>query len=142
MRKVSCFILVVSIFLFISCKGEPKRVTVQHILIAFKGTIPKEDVTRNRSEAELLAHEIFKRAKEGEDFDVLVKEYTDDQYPGIYNMSNIGIPPDQSKGEYSRSRMVKAFGDVSFALSINEIGLAEYDPEASKYGWHIIKRIE
>jgi parvulin-like peptidyl-prolyl isomerase len=37
--------------------------------------------------------------------------------------------------------MVKAFGDVSFKLQVNDIGLAEYDPEASKYGWHIIKRI-
>lgn len=142
MRKVSCFILVASIFLFFSCRGEPDHVTVQHILIAFKGSIPKEDVTRTRSEAEKLAHEILERAMKGEDFNALVKEYTDDQYPGIYEMSNIGVSPDQSKSEYSRSRMVKAFGDVSFALSINEIGLAKYDPEASKYGWHIIKRIE
>lgn len=128
--------------IFVFCKKKPDRVTVQHILIAFKGSIPKEDLNRNRDEAELLAKEIFERAKNGEDFDALVKEYTDDQHPSIYKMSNIGIPPDKSKEEYSRARMVKAFGDVSFKLGVNDIGLAEYHPEISKYGWHIIKRIE
>jgi len=138
------------LILFTSCKKEPEqvtvkepdRVTVQHILIAFKGSIPTESVTRTQAEAESLAQEIFERAQKGEDFDALVKEYTDDQYPGIYKMSNIDIPPDKEKKEYSRSRMVKAFGDVGFSLSVGGIGVAEYDPDASKYGWHIIKRLE
>ncbi len=142
MKKAICIMLLSVLPIFVSCKKEPDHVTVQHILIAFKGTIPKEDLTRNRDEAELLAKEIFERAKNGEDFDALVKEYTDDQHPGIYKMSNIEINPDKSKEEYSRARMVKAFGDVSFKLAVNDIGLAEYDPETSKYGWHIIKRIE
>ena len=142
MKKAICIMLLRVLPIFVFCKKEPDRVTVQHILIAFKGTIPKEDLTRNRDEAELLAKEIFERAKNGEDFDTLVKEYTDDQHPGIYKMSNIGIDPDKSKEEYSRARMVKVFGDVSFKLGVNDIGLAEYDPETSKYGWHIIKRIE
>lgn len=142
MKKAICIMLLSVLPIFVFCKKEPDRVTVQHILIAFKGSIPKEDLNRNRDEAELLAKEIFERAKNGEDFDALVKEYTDDQHPSIYKMSNIGIPPDKSKEEYSRARMVKAFGDVSFKLGVNDIGLAEYHPEISKYGWHIIKRIE
>ena len=142
MRKAICITLLAMLTVFVSCKKEPDRVTVQHILIAFKGSIPKEDLIRNRAEAELLAKEIFERAKNGEDFDALVKEYTDDQHPGIYKISNIGIEPDKSKEEYSRARMVKAFGDTSFKLGVNNISLAEYDPETSKYGWHIIKRIE
>ena len=142
MKKAICIMLLGVLPIFVFCKKEPDRVTVQHILIAFKGTIPKEDLTRNRNEAELLAKEIFERAKNGEDFDTLVKEYTDDQHPGIYKMSNLSIEPDKSKEEYSRARMVKAFGDASFKLGVNDIGLAEYDPETSKYGWHIIKRIE
>jgi foldase protein PrsA len=127
---------------FTCCKKEPKNVTVQHILIAFKGSIPKETVTRTQEEAEKLALEIFGRAKKGEDFESLVKEYTDDQYPGVYAMSNNNVEPNRDLGESSRSRMVKAFGDVSFKLSINGIGLAKYDPEDCKYGWHIIKRIK
>lgn len=121
---------------------EPDRVAVQHILISFKGSIPKPSVTRTREEAEKLAQEVFERAKKGEDFDALVKQYTDDEYPGIYRMSNIGITPDPSKQEYSRAGMVKGFGDVGFSLPVGGIGMAEYDPQKSKYGWHIIKRIE
>ncbi len=121
---------------------EPDRVTVQHILIAFQGTIPGEDITRTQEEARSLAQELLERARGGEDFDSLVKEYTNDQHPGIYKMSNSDIPPNEEEMEYSRTRMVKAFGDVSFSLPIGGVGLAEYDPEASKYGWHIIKRLE
>jgi len=128
--------------IFSSCAREPEHVTVQHVLIAFKGSIPKDEVTRTKEQAETLAEEIFVRAKQGEDFDALVKNYTDDAYPGIYSMSNVNIPPDEDKGEFSRTRMVKGFGDISFGLSKGEVGLAEYDPVGSKYGWHIIKRIE
>jgi parvulin-like peptidyl-prolyl isomerase len=121
---------------------EPERVTVQHILIAFQGTIPEAAVSRTQEEAKALAEEIFERAKRGEDFDGLVRKFTDDQYPGIYRMSNFDIQPDPSREEYARSKMVKSFGDVSFVLAVGGIGLAEYDPQNSKYGWHIIKRIE
>ena len=123
-------------------RAEPERVTVQHILIAFKGSIPDPKVTRSRAEAEALALKIFERAKAGEDFDALVKTFTNDEYPGIYSMSNRDVTPDPAKPEYPRARMVKAFGDVSFGLDIGGIGLAVYDPATSKYGWHIIKRLE
>lgn len=142
MKKTIWIILGIFLFLFISCKKEPRHVTVQHILIAFKGSIPKDSVRRTQFEAELLVKEIFMRAKEGQDFDKLVKNFSDDQYPGIYRMSNFDVEPDESEGEYPRSKMVKAFGDLSFRLSVDQIGLAKYDPETCKYGWHIIKRIE
>jgi len=121
---------------------EPDHVAVQHILIAFQGSIPEAKIIRSKEEAQKLAEEIFERAKKGEDFDALVKRYTDDQYPGIYKMANTGLTPDESKQEFSRTRMVKSFGDVSFSLAVNGIGIAVYDPQTSKYGWHIIKRIE
>ncbi len=122
--------------------GGPEHVVVQHILIAFKGSIPDAKVTRTREEAEKLAGETLARAKAGEDFDALVKALTDDQYPGIYRMANAGVTPDAAKEEYSRTRMVRGFGDVGFSLAIGEVGLAAYDPASSKYGWHIIKRLE
>lgn len=148
MKKLGWTILVVALFLCVSCKKEPvefkepDRVTVQHILIAFQGSIPEASVTRTQAEARALAAELFERARKGDDFDSLVKEYTDDQFPGIYSMSNHDVAPDEAKKEYPRARMVKAFGDVSFKIPVNGVGLAEYDPETSKYGWHIIKRIE
>ena len=121
---------------------EPEHVEVQHILISFQGAIPDEKVIRTEAEAQILAKELLARAKSGEDFDALVKEYTDDQHPGIYRMSNFGILPDAASQEFPRERMVKAFGDVSFSMNANEIGMATYDLAASKYGWHIIKRLK
>jgi hypothetical protein len=122
--------------------AEPEHITVQHILIAFKGSIPDPKVTRNREDAEKLALQIFERAKAGEDFEAMVKTYTNDSFPGIYKMANAGVTPDPAKQEFSRTRMVKAFGDVSFGLEVGGVGLAVYDPATSKYGWHIIKRLE
>ena len=85
---------------------------------------------------------MFKRAQAGEDFGALVKEYTDDSFPGIYKMNNFGLPADPAKQIFARDRMVPAFGDTGFPLKVGEIGLAEYDVHNSRYGWHIIKRIE
>jgi peptidyl-prolyl cis-trans isomerase C len=123
-------------------QAEPERVTVQHILIAFKGSLPDPKVTRSKEEAEKIALQIFERAKAGEDFAAMVKMYTNDSYPGIYKMTNKGVMPDKSKQEYSRTGMVKAFGDVGFSLEVGGVGLAVYEPATSKYGWHIIKRLE
>jgi parvulin-like peptidyl-prolyl isomerase len=139
-------LIVFSLFLLWSSSWaqaeEPQHITVQHILISFKGAVPDPKVTRTKQEAEALAKELFERAKKGEDFDALVKGYTDDQYPGIYNMSNFNVTPDSKKPEYSRSQMVKAFGDVGFSLKVGDIGMAVFNPETSKYGWHIIKRLK
>jgi len=123
-------------------QDEPERVTVQHILIAFKGSLPDPKVTRSREEAEKLALQVFERAKAGQDFAAMVKMYTNDSYPGIYKMTNRDVTPDRSKQEYSRTGMVRAFGDVGFSLEVGGVGLAVYDSATSKYGWHIIKRLE
>jgi hypothetical protein len=122
--------------------GEPERLEVQHILISFQGAIPKPEVVRSQAEAEALARELFQRARDGEDFDALVREYTDDEYPGIYRMANDGVTADRAAQEYPRAVMVKAFGDVSFGLAVGEIGMTTFDPATSKYGWHIIKRLK
>jgi len=119
-------------------------VAVQHILIAFKGTIPGPDgakVTRTKEEAEALAGKLFDQAKGGADFDALVKAGTDDEYPGVYAMTNFDLQPNKEQKEYSRGGMVRGFGDVSFGLPVGGIGLAVYDPLFSKYGWHVIKRV-
>jgi len=143
MRKMAGIAVLVIISGFLSGQvAEPEHVTVQHILIAFQGTIPDPGITRSLAEAQKLAQELLLRARQGEDFDALVKQYTNDAYPGIYSMANAGSAPDAANKEFSRTRMVKAFGDVSFGLKVGEIGMAAYDRVTSKYGWHIIKRIK
>lgn len=142
MKKFAVVLLLIIVSLALACKKAPERIAVQHILIAFQGSIPEAKVTRTQAEAEALAKDIFARARKGEDFDALVKQYTDDQYPGLYRMSNFNASPDASKQEYPRAKMVKSFGDVGFSLAVGGIGLAVYNPKDSKYGWHIIKRLE
>ena len=116
------------------------HIKVQHILISFAGKVPGKNITRTEDEARALAAQVFDRAKKGEDFDSLVKTYTDDRAPGIYALANSGVTP--SADEFSRDRMVPAFGEVGFSLAPGEIGMAPYDPARSPFGWHIIKRLE
>lgn len=146
MKSAASLSLIVTLWFLLAVlparADEPQRITVQHILIAFKGTLPQGNVTRTQKEAEALVKELIEKAKKGEDFDALVKKYTDDQHPGIYGMSNFGVVPDQSVPEYPRNRMVKGFGDVGFSLKVGEVGLAVYDPKTSPFGWHIIKRLK
>lgn len=126
---------------------EPDFITVQHILVGFEGSVGDKEIQRSKTEAEALAKTLLERAQDGEDFDALVKEYTDDSHPGIYQMANFFSQPDMSPEAvedkvFPRSRMVNAFGDVGFPLEVGEIGMANYDSNTSKYGWHIIKRIK
>jgi parvulin-like peptidyl-prolyl isomerase len=118
----------------------PLHVQVQHILIGFSGSIPGKNIARTEEEAKTLAYQILDRARRGEDFGDLVRTYTDDSPPGIYGMSGIGVAP--APGEYPRDKMVPAFGNVGFAISPGNIGIADYDPSTSPYGWHIIKRLK
>jgi parvulin-like peptidyl-prolyl isomerase len=122
--------------------GEPKEVTVQHCLIAFQGSLGDEPVRRTKEEAEKLAKDLMKMLEAGDKFDEIVRQFTDDSAPGIYAMANHGVTPDPTRSVSPRGGMVQAFGDVGFKLKVGEYGLAEYDPEKSKFGWHIIKRLK
>jgi len=119
---------------------EPDRVTVQHLLVSFSGRLPGKVVTRTKDEAATLVRELLERARRGEDFDALVKQYTDDQHPGLYTLVNRSRS--QAAGEYGREQLVAGFGDVSFHLEVGEVGLCQYDTSRSPYGYHLIKRIE
>ena len=122
-----------------SLEAEPNLVTVQHVLIAFEGTV--ENVTRSREAAEALAMEIFERAKHEEDFDALMEEYSDDRGGGIYGLVNDAEDADEARSIYPRKKMAQYFGDVAFTLDVGEVGLAHFDPNKCKFGWHVIKRI-
>jgi cyclophilin family peptidyl-prolyl cis-trans isomerase len=43
---------------------------------------------------------------------------------------------------FPRAQMMPGFGNVGFKLQVGEIGIANFDPKDSAYGWHIIKRYE
>src|SRR3954466_10976094 len=79
---------------------EPDHIQVQHILIGFTGSVQGKRITRSKEEAKTLAYQLLDQARAGADFDALVRQHTDDSPPGIYGMSNIGVPP--AKNEYAR----------------------------------------
>lgn len=123
--------------------AEPDFITVQHILIGFKGSVPGKNIIRTKEEAEALAKEVLAMAQAADaDFDALVKKYTNDSPPGIYKMANSNVKTGIPAGVYPRHKMVAAFGDVGFPLQVGQVGLANHDPEKSRFGWHIIKRIK
>lgn len=120
--------------------NEPEHIEVQHILIGFSGSVPGKPIRRSQEEARTLAYDLLKQGQGGADFNELVRKHTDDSPPGIYGMSNLGVTP--ARGEYARNGMVAAFGDVGFPLNVGDIGIADYDPRTSPYGWHVIKRLK
>jgi parvulin-like peptidyl-prolyl isomerase len=124
-----------------AANGQPAIITVQHVLISFEGS-ERSDQKRSRAEAEKLAFEIINRAKNGEDFEKLMKEFSNDPGGGTYTLVNDGLTANQAAGEYGRRGMVAAFGDVGFRIGVGEVGLADYDAKASPFGLHIIKRIK
>ena len=121
-----------------SSADQPQKIKVQHILIAFKGTIPGQE--RSKEDAEKLAKELFEKSKAaGADFEALVKEYSSDRPPGVYELTNFGTTAEA--GSFARDQMVPAFGDVGFTLKVGEVGLANFDAQKSPFGFHIIKRL-
>lgn len=128
----------------------PEVITVQHILVGFQGSVPGKDIPRTKEESQELAQQLLARARAGEDFAQLVQEFTNDQSPGIYAMSNFSVelsaedsaPNEKGEPIYPRAGMVRSFGDVSFSLEPDQIGMTEFDSTHSPYGWHIIKRLK
>lgn len=118
----------------------PDKVVVQHLLVSFAGRLPGRMIARSQSEAAALATSLLERARGGEDFDALVKEFTDDRHPGLYTMVGRGQVP--GPGEYGRDQMVAGFGDVAFSLSVGDIAVCDFDGVRSPFGWHLIKRVE
>lgn len=98
--------------------------TVRHILFLTKN---KSDSAK--IEVKATALKVLEKAKSGEDFEKLVKKYTED--PG--SKENGGLYEN-----FQRRHMVKPFEDVAFNASIGSIS----DLVETQYGYHIIKIID
>jgi peptidyl-prolyl cis-trans isomerase D len=104
-------------------RQDPKEtVTASHILFE----LPKTATPAQEAEIKAKAEAVLKRAKAGEDFAKLAKEYSDDT--GSKDQGG-------NLGAFSRDSVVKEFADAAFALKDGEIsGLVR-----TSYGYHIIK---
>ncbi|MDD5709855.1 MAG: peptidylprolyl isomerase [Candidatus Neomarinimicrobiota bacterium] len=101
---------------------QQETVSARHILFLTQGKNDQEkSVTRE------LAENVLERARSGEDFLLLVADYSED--PGS-NTSG-GLYED-----FPRGRMVQAFEDASFNMKIGDISNLVETP----YGYHIIKK--
>ena len=108
--------------------GKPEWITAQHVLVAYKGAKnAPATVKRSKEDAKKRADEVAAKAKAGEDFTALVKEYSDD----AATVDRLG-----SVGKFKPDQMVKPFSDAAFALKMD----ATSDPVESPFGFHVIKR--
>lgn len=103
---------------------KPEQVRASHILI----NAEKDATDEQKAAAKEKIEGLLKRARVGEDFASLAKEYTED--PGSK----------ENGGEYtfSRGQMVKPFEDAAFGLEVGQVS----DVVETQYGYHIIKLSE
>ncbi len=94
-------------------------VRAKHILISFTG--------RSEKEALDIANSVYDKAKKGEDFDKLIKEYGED--PGMSQNPDGYI--------FTKGMMVEEFEKMAYALLDGEIS----KPVKTPYGYHIIYRL-
>lgn len=103
---------------------EARTITVQHILIktyALDGTGKKIEYTEKaKQDAYQTACEVLALAREGEDFDELIRKYSED---------------DKSTYSFGKGEMDQAFETAAFNLGTDEIS----DIVETEYGYHIIK---
>lgn len=102
------------------------EVEASHILIKTTdddGNALSED---KKAEAKKEAEEVLEKAKSGEEFSALAKEYSQDTGSAV-NGGELGF--------FGKGQMVQEFEDAAFALKVGEIS----DIVESSYGYHIIK---
>ncbi|MBC8379116.1 MAG: peptidylprolyl isomerase [Planctomycetes bacterium] len=103
---------------------KPEQVRASHILIKSDAAAGEEVKAATKAKAE----EVLAKAKAGEDFAALAKEYSED--PGSKD----------NGGEYTfpRGQMVKPFEDTAFGMEVGAIS----DLVETQFGYHIIKLSE
>src|SRR5690606_28007123 len=113
--------------------ADTNRARVQHILIGWRGLRAEGEQdgraeARSRSEADELAVELLERVRAGEPMEQLMAEFSED--PGSSDTGEAyEVTPDAS--------LVFEFKRLGLRLKVGEAGLVK-----SKFGWHVMKRIE
>jgi len=107
---------------------EPEMVRAAHILLGTRDPSGKELPDDKKAAKRKQMEDILKRARGGEDFAKLAKEYSED--PGSKDKG----------GEYTfpRGQMVPEFEAAAFSMNTNQIS----DIITTQYGYHIIKLYE
>jgi foldase protein PrsA len=99
---------------------QDKTASVRHILLLTEGKTPQEKAEIRKKMEDILA-----RARKGEDFAALAKQYSED--PG--SKDNGGLYEN-----FGRGQMVKPFEEAAFSVPVGQIS----DIVETKYGYHIL----
>ena len=108
---------------------QPEMVRVSHILLSTKDPATQAELTDAQKAAKhKQIEDTLKRARAGEDFPKLVKDYSEDS------------ASKDKGGEYTfpRGQMVKEFEAAAFSLNTNQVS----DIITTQFGYHIIKLLE
>jgi parvulin-like peptidyl-prolyl isomerase len=101
--------------------AEDKTASVRHILL-----LTKDKTDAQKAEIRKKMDGILARAKKGDDFAALAKEFSED--PG--SKDNGGLYED-----FGRGKMVKPFEEAAFSVPVGQVsGIVE-----TAYGYHILK---
>jgi cyclophilin family peptidyl-prolyl cis-trans isomerase len=106
---------------------ELRLIRVSHILLAYQGASESRQ-SRTKDEARALAAEILKRARAGEDFSALARQFSDSE----------SAAKGGEIGEIARGTTHPAFDHAAFLLQTGEI--SEIIPTPA--GFQIIRRLE
>lgn len=114
--------------------AEAGPIKVQHVMISWKDTAAAKSghgdprsKDRTKADADKLAQEVLAKARAGDDFTKLMKQYSED--PGTKdNGRTFDVSAD--------TPMPPPFVKLSLRLKLGEAGLVK-----SPFGWHIIKRV-
>jgi peptidyl-prolyl cis-trans isomerase SurA len=101
------------------------KIRARHILINYMN----EDGKMDSAAAKITADSVLTLIKEGQDFDALVKRFSDD----TGTKDKVG-----DLGFFERRMMVKEFDEAAFNLEVGEIS----DLVQTNFGYHIIKLME
>jgi len=108
---------------------RPETVRAAHILLSTRDSNTNQELgEEKKKEKKQQMEKLLERAKKGEDFAALVKEFSED-------------PSSKNKGgEYTfrRGQMAPEFETAAFALTTNQIS----DVVTTQFGYHIIKLYE
>jgi hypothetical protein len=113
-----------------SANAGPATIGASHVLVMHRGSerVPP-NVTRTREEARTRIEDVLRRARAGQDFAALAREFSDE--PGAATSAG-------SLGTFGHGAMVPAFERAAFALGVGQIS----DIVETPFGFHVIKRTQ
>ena len=109
--------------------ARPAQIGARHLLVMYRGSErAPASITRTKEEALVRATEALRRARAGEDWVALVREYTDEA----------GAPEGGDLGVFGHGAMVPAFERAAFSLDIGGVSEVVESP----FGYHVIQRYQ